>query len=326
MPVLTLRVDIANARIAFRGRVRRQPDRVARFRRAGCASSGSSRRRSTAPWTCRPGRSAPTGSRGRGGAGDRLSGEVARRPGEPLARELADFAAAVRSRRDRSGLGRAGPGALGAGRPTCCDGDRGGTAPVGGRRSGVIAGGAHRPRSAAAASTTLPALEGAARGSGSRRPFGRPSRLLRHGTLGGVPVAFLPRHGRGHRSRPDGDQLPRQHLRLQDARLRRDPVASPPSEACARSTRRAHAVVPDQFIDRTRHRADTLLRRRDRRPRRVRRIRSARCLADPRSERARPEASTVARAAAPTSAWKARSSPRARSRRSTAPGARTSSA
>ena len=29
-------------------------------------------------------------------------------------------------------------------------------------------------------------------------PFGKPSDAVRHGTLGGQPAVFLPRHGRGH--------------------------------------------------------------------------------------------------------------------------------
>jgi len=33
-------------------------------------------------------------------------------------------------------------------------------------------------------------------------PFGEPSDRIRVGRLGGARVAFLPRHGRGHRIRP----------------------------------------------------------------------------------------------------------------------------
>ena len=33
-------------------------------------------------------------------------------------------------------------------------------------------------------------------------PFGKPSDAIITGTLGGVGVAFLPRHGRGHRLAP----------------------------------------------------------------------------------------------------------------------------
>src|ERR1700684_4080964 len=33
-------------------------------------------------------------------------------------------------------------------------------------------------------------------------PWGEPSSPLRHGTLAGLPIVFLPRHGKGHRLSP----------------------------------------------------------------------------------------------------------------------------
>src|SRR5438552_469225 len=47
----------------------------------------------------------------------------------------------------------------------------------------------------------MPALESAKEVEVST-PFGKPSDALVVGTLGGVGVAFLPRHGRGHRIVP----------------------------------------------------------------------------------------------------------------------------
>ena len=45
-------------------------------------------------------------------------------------------------------------------------------------------------------------------------PFGAPSDAYILGTLEGQRVAFLPRHGRGHRINPQPCELPCQHLRL----------------------------------------------------------------------------------------------------------------
>lgn len=46
-------------------------------------------------------------------------------------------------------------------------------------------------------------------------PFGEPSGPYVTATLRGRRVAFLARHGAGHRIPPSGAQLPREHLRLQ---------------------------------------------------------------------------------------------------------------
>ena len=43
-------------------------------------------------------------------------------------------------------------------------------------------------------------------------PFGEPSDLIVLGSLGGRRVAFLPRHGRGHRINPSGVPNQGQHL------------------------------------------------------------------------------------------------------------------
>jgi 5'-methylthioadenosine phosphorylase len=74
--------------------------------------------------------------------------------------------------------------------------------------------------------------------------------------LSGAPVAFLARHGRGHRDSPSDINYRANIFGFKllgcDALLSVSAVGSL-REECAPH----HAVVPDQFIDRTRHRRDT---------------------------------------------------------------------
>ena len=71
-------------------------------------------------------------------------------------------------------------------------------------------------------------------------PFGDPSGPYVLGTLRGRRVAFLARHGAGHRHQPVGAELPRQHLRHEDAGRRGDPLGQrrrqPEGGATSRST------------------------------------------------------------------------------------------
>ncbi len=87
-------------------------------------------------------------------------------------------------------------------------------------------------------------------------PFGDPSDDYFTGTLGGVPVAFLSRHGRGHRLSPTEINYRANVCGFKmlgcDALLSASAVGSLREELAPRQ-----AVIPDQFIDRTRHRADT---------------------------------------------------------------------
>ena len=87
-------------------------------------------------------------------------------------------------------------------------------------------------------------------------PFGEPSDAFRVGTLGGVPVAFLARHGRGHRISPTEINYRANVFGFKtlgcDAILSASAVGSLKEELAP-----THVCVPDQFIDRTRHRADT---------------------------------------------------------------------
>lgn len=87
-------------------------------------------------------------------------------------------------------------------------------------------------------------------------PFGEPSDAYIIGELDGTKVAFLPRHGRGHRLLPSelnfraniygmkvlGVEWIISVSAVGSLQLQYEPL---------------HIVVPDQFYDRTRHRADT---------------------------------------------------------------------
>ena len=87
-------------------------------------------------------------------------------------------------------------------------------------------------------------------------PFGAPSDEITLATLGGVRVAFLPRHGRGHRLLPT--EVP---SRANIAALKKLGVEKILSFSAVGSLHEPYAprdfVVPDQLIDRTRHRPDT---------------------------------------------------------------------
>ena len=89
-----------------------------------------------------------------------------------------------------------------------------------------------------------------------RTPFGEPSDALLVGTLGGVRVAFLSRHGRGHRLAP-GDINYRANLYA----LKTLGVTRVISVSAVGSMKEAlkpgHVVLPDQFIDHTKRRAGT---------------------------------------------------------------------
>jgi 5'-methylthioadenosine phosphorylase len=98
----------------------------------------------------------------------------------------------------------------------------------------------------------LPGLEDRVERSVST-PFGEPSDVFVTGTLAGVRMAFLPRHGRGHRLAPH--ELPfraNMHAMKQlgmQCVLGVSAVGSMREEIAP-----GHLVVPDQFIDRTRGR------------------------------------------------------------------------
>ena len=85
-------------------------------------------------------------------------------------------------------------------------------------------------------------------------PFGTPSDAFIVGTLEGVRVAFLPRHGRGHRFTPS--ELP---FRANIYGMKMLGVERILSASAVGSLQEQYApldmVIPDQFFDRTRARA-----------------------------------------------------------------------
>ncbi len=89
-----------------------------------------------------------------------------------------------------------------------------------------------------------------------KTPFGAPSDRYVIGTLAGRKVAFLARHGRGHRILPS--EL---NFRANVYGFRQLGVERIVSVSAVGSLKEEHQpldfVIPDQFFDRTRHRVDT---------------------------------------------------------------------
>src|SRR5438445_580151 len=89
-----------------------------------------------------------------------------------------------------------------------------------------------------------------------RTPFGQPSDPYGLGTLEGRKVAFLARHGRGHRILPT--EL---NFRANIYGFKQLGVERIVSVSAVGSLKEEHKpmefVIPDQFFDRTRHRVDT---------------------------------------------------------------------
>jgi 5'-methylthioadenosine phosphorylase len=87
-------------------------------------------------------------------------------------------------------------------------------------------------------------------------PFGNPSDSFILGTLEGRKVAFLSRHGRGHRISPS--EL---NFRANIYGFKQLGVERILSVSAVGSLKEEHKptdfIIPDQFFDRTRHRADT---------------------------------------------------------------------
>jgi 5'-methylthioadenosine phosphorylase len=87
-------------------------------------------------------------------------------------------------------------------------------------------------------------------------PFGPPSDAITMGRLGDVPVAFLPRHGRGHRLTPT--EVPARANLYALKNLGVDWVLSVSAVGSLREDRPPlDLVIPDQLIDRTRDRSHT---------------------------------------------------------------------
>src|SRR5881394_3678930 len=89
-----------------------------------------------------------------------------------------------------------------------------------------------------------------------RTPFGDPSETIVLGTLEGKRVAFLARHGRGHRILPSEI-----NFRANIHAFKQLGAERIISMSAVGSLKEEHKplefVIPDQFFDRTRHRIDT---------------------------------------------------------------------
>src|SRR3989304_8340152 len=87
-------------------------------------------------------------------------------------------------------------------------------------------------------------------------PFGAPSDAITVGKLEGVSVAFLPRHGRGHRIPPT--QLPfRGNIYALKSLGVEHIIAINSTGSFKKEIKPGHLLIPDQIIDRTRNRVNT---------------------------------------------------------------------
>jgi len=87
-------------------------------------------------------------------------------------------------------------------------------------------------------------------------PFGRPSDAIRVGTVDGIRVAFLSRHGRGHVLAPGEINYRANIFALKSLGVTR--VISVSAVGSMKETIKAgHLVLPDQFVDFTKQRAAT---------------------------------------------------------------------
>ena len=87
-------------------------------------------------------------------------------------------------------------------------------------------------------------------------PFGRPSDAIILGKLGGQGVAFLARHGRGHRIPPTAINYRANIYALKSLGVTRVFSVSAVG-SMKESIKPGHLVLPDQFIDRTTQRVGT---------------------------------------------------------------------
>ena len=87
-------------------------------------------------------------------------------------------------------------------------------------------------------------------------PFGDPSDAVVVGEINGVEVAFLPRHGRGHRFSPTEIPVKANIYTLKSLGVERV-VSVSAVGSLKEHIKPLDLVVPDQIIDRTRRRSDT---------------------------------------------------------------------
>lgn len=87
-------------------------------------------------------------------------------------------------------------------------------------------------------------------------PYGVPSDHITIGSLGGISVAFLPRHGRGHRFSPT--EIPARANIFAFKKLGVEHIISISAVGSLKEEiKPLDVLIPDQLIDRTRHRVST---------------------------------------------------------------------
>ena len=87
-------------------------------------------------------------------------------------------------------------------------------------------------------------------------PFGKPSDTIVTGRLGGVGIAFLPRHGRGHRISPT--EVPyRANIYALKSMGVEHVIAVCSAGSFKKEIEPGHLLIPDQLVDRTRLRANS---------------------------------------------------------------------
>src|ERR1700730_11016055 len=89
-----------------------------------------------------------------------------------------------------------------------------------------------------------------------KTPFGEPSEAIVLGTLEGKRVAFLARHGRGHRILPSEINYRANIYAMKLLGVERI-ISVSAVGSLQEDLRPGEFLVPDQFVDRTRHRACT---------------------------------------------------------------------
>jgi 5'-methylthioadenosine phosphorylase len=87
-------------------------------------------------------------------------------------------------------------------------------------------------------------------------PFGKPSDSILIGTLEGQRVAFLPRHGRGHRIIPSEIPVRANIYALKSLGVEHIIAVNSVGSFCA-EVKPGDLLIPDQLIDRTRQRTST---------------------------------------------------------------------
>ena len=90
-------------------------------------------------------------------------------------------------------------------------------------------------------------------------PFGKPSDSIVAGKLEGVGIAFLPRHGRGHRI-PPTDVPYRANIYALKSLGVEHIIAINAVGSLKEEIEPGHMLIPDQLIDRTRNRVSTFFR------------------------------------------------------------------